>query len=140
VKRYSFIEHTADAKFRAYGNSLPEAFGNAALAMCSLMYDIGAAGTSDSNTVKVGGRDLYRLLRTFLEEVHFMAETGDFLTAGFEEVDIEESDAGFTLTARLLGSPAPGDFRHGAGVKAVTYSEMMVEDGNSPFVQVVVDL
>jgi SHS2 domain-containing protein len=138
--RYRFMGHMADAKFRAYGSSLSEAFGNAALAMCSLMYDIGAAGTSDSWTVKVGGRDLHRLLRTFLEEVHFMAETGDFLTAGFEEVEMEESDEGFTLTARLLGSPAPGDFRLGGEVKAVTYSEMMVEDGDSPFVQVVVDV
>ena len=140
VRRYSFIGHTADAKFRAYGSSLPEAFGNAALAVCSMMYDIGGTGTSDSRTVKVDGRDLHRLLRTFLEEVHFMAETGIFLTAGFEEVEIEESDAGFTLTARLLGSPAAEDFRPNGEVKAVTYSEMIVADGNSPFVQVVVDV
>ena len=31
--KYKFLEHTADVKFRAYGNGLEEAFSNAALAL-----------------------------------------------------------------------------------------------------------
>ncbi|MGB2763781.1 MAG: archease, partial [Candidatus Aminicenantaceae bacterium] len=32
VERYRFLEHTSDAKFQAFGNTLEEAFCNAALA------------------------------------------------------------------------------------------------------------
>ena len=39
MKKYEFLEHTADAKFRAYGKSHEEAFSNAAQAMISVMAD-----------------------------------------------------------------------------------------------------
>ena len=36
-EKYKFLEHTADAKFQAFGATLEEAFSNAALAMFSVM-------------------------------------------------------------------------------------------------------
>jgi len=39
MERYRFLEHTADAKFQAFGKTLEEAFSNAALATASLMWD-----------------------------------------------------------------------------------------------------
>ncbi len=39
MERYRILPHTADGKFRAYGATLEEAFGNAALAMSSFMWD-----------------------------------------------------------------------------------------------------
>ena len=39
MKKFEFLEHTADSKIRAYGKSFEEAYQNAALAMASLMYD-----------------------------------------------------------------------------------------------------
>ena len=35
MERYKFLAHTADAKFQAFGETLEEAFGNAALATAS---------------------------------------------------------------------------------------------------------
>ncbi len=140
MKRYEFMPHTGEAKFRAYGNTLGEAFGNAALALASLMYDPDEAGTAASRIVKVGGRDLQRLLLRLLEEVLFLAETGAFLTAGFESVDMGGSAGDRWLAAVLRGSEAFGDCEFHGEVKAITYSEMMVEEGDSPFVQVVVDV
>lgn len=134
------MPHTGEAKFRAYGSTLGEAFGNAALALASLMYDPDGAGTAASRTVNVGGRDLQRLLLCFLEEVLFLADTGTFLTTGFESVDIEESAEGYSLTAALRGADSPEGCTFCGEVKAITYSEMMVKNGDSPFVQVVVDV
>jgi len=140
LKRYEFVPHTGEAKFRAYGATLGEAFGNAALALASLMYDPDAIGRAETRKVRVGGRDLQRLLLRFLEEVLFLAETGAFLTAGFDSVEIEASAEGYSLAAGLRGAfSAEGCDFHGE-VKAVTYSEMKVERGESPFVQVVVDV
>ena len=39
MDKYKFFEHTADAKFQAYGKSVEEAFSNAALAMFSVITD-----------------------------------------------------------------------------------------------------
>jgi len=39
MERYRFLEHTADAKFQAFGKTLEDAFCNAALATASLMWD-----------------------------------------------------------------------------------------------------
>ncbi len=36
-KKYEFLYHIADAKFRAYGSTMEEAFENAALAMFNVM-------------------------------------------------------------------------------------------------------
>ena len=49
--RFEYLDHTADVKFRAYGDSLEKAFGNAALAMFNVMVDTsgvkGKTGTKD---------------------------------------------------------------------------------------------
>ena len=37
--KFKFLEHTADAKFQAYGKNMEEAFSNAALAMFSIITD-----------------------------------------------------------------------------------------------------
>ena len=39
MKCFEFLEHTADAKFKAYGRNLEHAFMNAAYAMSSIMYE-----------------------------------------------------------------------------------------------------
>ena len=37
--KFKFLEHTADAKFQAFGKNLEETFANAALALTKLMTD-----------------------------------------------------------------------------------------------------
>ena len=39
MKKYEFLEHTADTKFRAYGKNLEEQFSNAAIALIAVMFD-----------------------------------------------------------------------------------------------------
>ena len=39
MQKFKYLQHTADAKFQAFGKTLEEAFCNAALAMVSLMWD-----------------------------------------------------------------------------------------------------
>ncbi|MEW6070047.1 MAG: archease, partial [Candidatus Thermoplasmatota archaeon] len=39
MKKYSFIEHTADIAIRAYGKNLAECFENAAVAMFDIISD-----------------------------------------------------------------------------------------------------
>ena len=40
MRKFEFLDHTADAKFRAYGNTLEESFRNAGIALSSLVTDV----------------------------------------------------------------------------------------------------
>ena len=138
--RYRVLPHTADGKFQAYGRTLEEAFGNAALALASLMWDWAKVGGSVRRTVRAAGRDREQLLVRFLGEVLYLFETGPFLLGRVEAVRIAPGPEGLALEAELAGEIlAPGHELYG-GVKAVTYHELKIEECGGVTVQVVVDM
>lgn len=140
TSRYRILPHTADGKFQAFGRTLEEAFGNAALALASLMWDWTKVGGSVRRTVHAAGRDREQLLVRFLGEVLFLFETGPFLLGRVDAVRIAAGPEGFDLAADLAGEVlAPGHELYG-GVKAVTYHDLKIEECGGVTVQVVVDM
>jgi SHS2 domain-containing protein len=89
LKKYQFLEHTADAKFQAFGQSLEEAFSNAAYATVSLMWDRGKIARKIQKPIKVQGRDLEQLLVNFLEEILYLLDSQMFL---LHEMEIHTTD------------------------------------------------
>ncbi len=140
MKRYRFFRHTADAKFRAYGSSLEEAFANAALAVASLMWDWKRIALNTRIRVNVKGRDLQQLLVNFLEEVLYLMDTRGFLLGSVEDLTITRKGERFTLCAFFRGDTESGDYVIIGEVKAITYNEMMIREGTKSMVQVVVDV
>ncbi len=139
--KFRYLEHTADAKFQAFGATLEEAFANAALAVASLMWDPACVGAVQKETVRVGGNDLKQLLMAFLEEVLYLLETRDYLLHGVEQVRIGSGQDGFELQAVFVGeNTGKGQHEIFGDVKAITYHEMRIETGDVPLVQVVVDM
>jgi SHS2 domain-containing protein len=141
MKRYRFLQHTADAKFQAFGATLEEAFANAALAVASVMWDWATVAPSVRLRVEVQGQDLERLLYNYLEEILYLLDTRAFLLAGVDGLRIEETGEGWRLTADFIGDTDPAKYEIFGEVKAVTYNEMRIEknaEGSS--VQVVIDL
>jgi len=47
-QKYEYLYHIADAKFKAYGSTLEEAYENAAIAMFNIMINTSGLGTSES--------------------------------------------------------------------------------------------
>jgi SHS2 domain-containing protein len=141
MDRYVLLPHTADGKFRAFGASLEEAFGNAALALASLMWDWSQVRPALSQPVEVKGRDREQLLYKFLEEILFLFETRRFLLAAVEGLRIEESGNGFRLKAEFRGDDRWELYELYGEVKAITYSQMKIEGcGGAWVIQVVVDM
>lgn len=130
--RYRFIEHTADAKFRAFGKSLEEGFSNAALAMTSIMTDYKKIKLKSKHKIKVEGTDIKSLLYNFLEEILFLVETKNFILGKVGKLKISKN----VLVAELVGDDLRNYEIHNH-IKAVTYNEMEVKED---FVQVVVDI
>lgn len=159
MERYLILEHPADGKFRAFGETVEEAFGNAALACASLMWDWEKVGRRIEHRVEVRGHDLEQLLYKFLEEILYLLDTRNFLLGAVEDLTIveEESPAedlseqerdeaceippAYHLTARFLGDSDPARAELHGDVKAITYNEMKIERScGSWTVQVVVDM
>jgi len=137
MKKYRFLDHTADVKFQAFGATLEEVFTNAALAMASLMCKE-KVSTRSSVRVDVEGRDLESLLYNFLEEFLVLFDSRNFLLARVEAVEIDNRE--LKLEAEAVGDRA-GDYEIYMGIKAVTYSDMFVRQENNAWVaQVVLDV
>ena len=137
MKKYRFLDHTADVKFQAFGATLEEVFTNAALAMASLMCQEKVSSRS-SVRVQVEGRDLESLLYNFLEEFLVLFDSRNFLLARVEAVEIDNRE--LKLEAEAVGDRA-GDYEIYLGIKAVTYSDMFVRQENNAWVaQVVLDV
>jgi SHS2 domain-containing protein len=140
MERYRILPHTADGKFQAFGRTLEEAFGNAALAMVSLMWDWEKLGPRVRHFVHVAGADREQLLVKFLTEIIYLFETKRFLLGRVQGLRIRPQFDGFALEALFVGE-ALGDAHELHGdVKAVTYSDLKVEEGDGFTVQVVVDM
>lgn len=137
MKKYRFLDHTADVKFQAFGATLEEVFTNAALAMASLMCQEKISSRS-SVRVQVEGRDLESLLYNFLEEFLVLFDSRNFLLARAEAVEIDSGE--LKLEAKAVGDRA-GNYEIYLGIKAVTYSDMYVKQENNAWVaQVVLDV
>ncbi len=128
MERYRFLDHTADAKFQAFGATLEEAFANAALAVASLMWDWAGRARERPLPVRVEGRDLEQLLYNFWRRSSYLFETRNFLLAAVEDITIEEDDEGTAWRPIFRGDTDPAQYEIFGEVKAVTYNEMRIED------------
>jgi len=140
MTRYEILPHTGDAEFRAYGRTLEEAFGNAALALASLMWDWAKVKPRIVRQVRTEGRDREQLLVNFLGEILFLLDTQSFLVGGVDGLRIAPGEAGWQLDGRFLGDRLSGGYEIHGGVKAVTYNDMRIEEGDGVALQVVVDV
>ena len=139
MEKYKFLEHTADAKFQAYGKSLKEAFSNAALAMFSIIVETDKVKGKIKHDIECSSKDLKSLLYDFLEELVFLIDTEDFLLNDVEEMKIFKDELYF-LRAVVVGDKAD-NYEPSGDIKAVTYNEMEIKKGkNKEMVQVVLDL
>ena len=139
MEKYKFLEHTADAKFQAYGNNMGEAFSNAALAMFSVITDTKKIKKKIKKEIKVKGTDLKSLLYNFLEELLFLLDTNSFLLNKIEKISIKKMEGKYSLNATIAGDKAD-NYETSGDIKAVTYNEMEIKENDKVMVQVVLDL
>jgi SHS2 domain-containing protein len=138
--RYVFLDHTADAEFQAFGDSLELALVNAALATAALMWDWSTVGRSLARPVSVEGRDLEQLLVRYLEEVIYLFGREGFLLASVDDLRVEEEEGRWRLGAVFRGEISSDKHRLRGEVKAITYNDLRIERNGGVMIQVVVDV
>ncbi|KXB05226.1 hypothetical protein AKJ50_01515 [candidate division MSBL1 archaeon SCGC-AAA382A13] len=142
MKKFEWIEHPADAGFRAYGSDLEEAFENAALALAEIIGKTDNVETKEEISIEIESEDLEALLFDWLDHFVYMFGAKDFIASEFEVEEISKEKEGYKLIAKAKGEEYNSE-KHGPGteVKAITYHMMdIIRQTDHCSVQVIVDV
>ena len=139
-KKFEFLEHTADTKIRAYGETLEEAFSNTALATTTIMTNPELIKETTTKKIKIKAKNTKALLYDFLEEIILLLDTKRLLIKRTNKLKIKKTKEGYELTTELIGDYAKNYEVHST-IKAITYSEMEIrKEKEQHIIQVVHDL
>ncbi len=136
MKRFKLIEHTADVGLIAYGNTLAEAFGNAAYGMFTIIAELGTVKETESRQLEVNDNDLEGLLFEWLNRLIYFFDVEMLLFKSFHISDLTEN----RLKAICYGEKYDPSRHHlKIGVKSATYHMLKVDRGKNE-VQVIFDI
>ena len=137
MKKFKFLEHTADVKFQAFGKTLEEVFENSVLAMFNILHK-GKVKSEKKFKINVKGKDFESLLYNFLEEFLLLFDSENFFLSKIDKIEIDKKK--FRLRAEISGDNTE-NYEMSTYVKAVTYNEMFVHKEKGKWVaQVVIDI
>jgi SHS2 domain-containing protein len=125
--KFEFMEHTADVYVRAHGNTMEEAYENAALSMFETITDTDKVAASQEDNLEVEAEDQYALLYNWLEALLVKSETEGMLYSKFQISGWKETTESFKFKAKIWGEKFdPQKHPQKVAVKAVTYHRMVV--------------
>ncbi len=140
MKRFEFLEHTADVIVKGYGDSLAEAFEATAEGMFAVITDLSKIERQREISLEVESIDREGLLVAFLSKLIYIHEVEQFImkdcTVTFEnENKLKAVIRGATFNEQK--------HEYGMNVKAVSYHMLNITEGsnNHPYcVQVLLDV
>ena len=136
MKRYQLIEHTADVGLIAYGQTLAEAFGNAAYGMFSIIAELRTVREVEFRRLEVREKDLDSLLFEWLNRLIYFLDVDMLLLKRFDISDLDEN----RLKAVCYGEKYDPSRHHlKTGVKSATY-HMLKVDREKNQVRVIFDI
>jgi SHS2 domain-containing protein len=131
MEKYKFLEHTADVKFQAFGESLEKVFENSALALKQIIAEDISVRNKINKKITIEEKDLESLLYNFLEEFLVLIDSENFLLGKIKKIKILENvknpnEMKYQLIAEVLGDNCK-NYIFTNNVKAITYNEMFVK-------------
>src|SRR5438128_1420079 len=134
---YRLTPHASEIGLAAWGDTLAEAFEEAARALVAVTFDPRTIRIRETREVAVQADRPDRLLVRFLNELVYSIDAQGFVAA---RAHVELTDGG--LKARLRGRVADSfrPKRRGPQVKAATYHGLEIDPGPPWRVRVIVDI
>lgn len=138
---FEFFDVTADIGYRAYGDTLNQAFENAGLALFEVITDTSVLKPSIKKTISLKSEDKKALLYDWLNELIFLHDA-EYLVFSRFQVDISGDEIkGYQLDAVVWGEEFEQSQHESRDeVKAVTYHLMEIEKDDGYRIQVIVDV
>ena len=138
MKRYEFLDHTADVLIRAFGNNISECFENAAKAMFDVITDNSKIKNIGQYNIKLKSPDLEQLLVDWLSELLFLNSTNNLVFGDFK---LKLDDKNLNLEAKIYGEKFNlNKHKNGIEIKAITYHMLKVNNKKPFSVQVLFDI
>lgn len=122
---YEILDHTADAKFRATGESLEEAFSQSVKAFAEIVGTEPKAGDT-RHKIEVKSENQEALLFDFLDELIFLQDSKSIAVCHTDDLEIEEIGDDYRLTATIWTDVITEEMKL-LDIKAPTYNEMNVD-------------
>ena len=123
MKKYEFIDHTADLGVEVYGKDLKELFENAGEALFEIICDMSNVIESVKRVITLESDDLEQLMVVWLGELLYLYDTERLLFKRFNIQRIGNNG----LEAVLYGEELKtGHHTINAEIKAVTYHQIQV--------------
>ena len=127
MKRYEFLEHTADVAVRVYGATLKELFTSAALAMFAVLVAKKSnrpAAVLKEVSIEKNEETLEDLLKGWLDELLFYFSAQHLVLHRIKTLSVSED----SVQAKILFDGFdPVFYETKNEIKAVTYHELKVE-------------
>ncbi len=139
---FEYLEHTADVKFRAYGETPEEMLANAASALFRAMVDPAYIEVKETWKVELQAPDLEQLAYSWLSEIVFLFETESAVFSRFKvELPQKDDNDGWKLQGEIEGERIDLQ-RHPFEneVKAITLHKFQVRKNKHWCIQVVLDV
>ena len=139
MKPFEYIEHTADAGMRVWGEDLSTLFTHAAQGLFEMIAVIESIDETSAINIQIESESVEMLLVAWLDEIIFRHETDEMFFKRAEICSISSTE----LVAKVYGEPS--DFSKHivyTEIKAVTYHQLYVEQKSNKTweAQVIFDL
>ena len=133
------FEHTADIGIEIESTTLSEAFQEVSLSFSEIITGGNLPEVLTSKEVFLESDNLDSLLVDFLSYLIVLFDTDDFI-AGSAKLVISKKNS-FQLVGKLVGETYNQD-KHGYGVeiKAISYHQLLVQEGPPARLRVILDL
>lgn len=137
---YTYLEHTADEKFRVTAKDLDDAYATALQAFYEIMLGKNSVKRKHTRDVKLKAKKLTSLLYDFLNELVYYFDDEGLLLQHVDSLSIIQKDGEYELTASLTGD-VQYDYELITEIKNMTYSDMEIkQDDKGVELVVVVDI
>lgn len=138
---FEYLDHLGDIGIRGWGETLEEAFSEAARAVFSLMIDLDRVNPTVRHEVRVEAGTLDGLLVEWLAALLAAKDVSGLIFSDFA-VSIEGGRSGYTLSGAGLGEPLdPERHRIGTEVKGISYLGLAVKRAEQGWIaECIVDL
>ena len=133
------FEHTADIGIEIESPTLSRAFEEVSLSFSEIITGGSLPEFSLSKKVSLESNNLDSLLVDFMSYLVVLFDTDDFIT-GSAKLKISKNNS-FQLAGKLVGETYNQD-KHGYGVeiKAISYHQLLVQEGPPAHLRVILDL
>jgi SHS2 domain-containing protein len=125
LKKFRFLEHTADIKFKVWGKTIEKIFENSALALCEFLSKGQPIKDKVKKKFRIVGKTYDELLYKFIDGIVYLMDAENFISAN-AKVKIKQGKNRMELEAFVYGDKVQ-NYENLDHIKSATYSEMYIE-------------